>query len=429
MYKIFIAMFLGVIASGAARADLYDVLRDVYQTNPTIAAQRTAVGAADAELDLARSGYKPYLGISAGVGLAHTELLGADYDYVPTQFGAQLQQNVFQGGAIMAKIKAARGTLRSQQAVLYSTQQDVFLDAINAYINILNADQVLELNENNLRVLDQYYDMVDARRSVGQLTQTDVDQAAARVQGAKYAVTQATTQYENAIETFVRISGARRAQYPDVDLSRVDYLFPDDITVAREYALAHHPALRALAAQEDAARENIVVARQSRMPAIDVRASAIQMDDLPIVDRLRDGRVGVYLSVPLYDRGASTANMERVRFTVAGIEERIRETRRVITENLNQAWNIYVAQGDAIDAARASVTAAKSALGGIRDEQQRGRRTVLDVLNAEQELLNAQVSLVRAQHSRTSAFFAVLAAMGMLSAENLGLVAMDSCDE
>ncbi len=416
LYVLFAMMFVV-----PARADMYAALQNVYDTNPVIAGARTAVGAATADLNLARSGQLPYLGLMGAAGVARTQILGTYYDTTPTQFGAQFQQNIFQGGSIVAGIKAARGVLESQRAVLGAKQQEVFMDAINAYVNVLNAGQVLELNKNNKRVLQEYYDFVAQRADVGMLTATDVAQASARLAASEYALADARAQYDNAIETLRRIYGGVLADYDDIDLERVEDIFPDDVDTAVEYAIANHPALIALRAQEDAARENITIARQTIMPSIDVRGSLMQLDDMPIVDRVRDGRVGVYLSVPLFDRGASAAQVQKVRFTLDGIGQQIRDTQRIIIENINQAWNTWRAQEAAINAGEMSVRANKLALSGVRDGQERGRRTVLDVLNAEQELLNSRVALSRAQYGSKAAYFAVLAAMGKLTPENLGL--------
>lgn len=419
--KRMFAVYCVLLSVGAARADMYMALQRVYDTNPVIAGARTAVGAATADLNLARSGRMPYLGVTGAVGVARTQILDNDYDTTPTQIGAQFQQNVFAGGAILAGIKAARGVLESQRAALHATQQEVFLDAINAYVNVLNARQVLDLNKNNKRVLGEYYDFVSQRGDVGMLTATDVVQASARLAGAEYALADARAQYDNSVQALRRIYGGVPDRFDDIDLDVVEDVFPDCVEDAVEYALVNHPALIALRAQEDAARENITVARKTAMPSIDVRGSLMQFDDLPIIDRVRDGRVGVYLSVPLFDRGASAAQVQKVRFTVDGIGQQIKDTERVIIQNINQAWNTLVAQRSAIEAGQMSVKANKLALDGVRDAQSQGRRTVLDVLNAEQELLNSRVDLVRAQHGKISAYFAVLAAMGKLTPENLGL--------
>ena len=210
-------------------------------------------------------------------------------------------------------------------------------------------------------------------------------------------------------------------KFNDIDLGRVRDLFPESVHDARERALRNHPVLRALDAQEVAAKQNIKIAYKSILPSVDVRGAIQQMDNVPFLDDITDSRIGVYLRVPLYDKGNAFANADKVRANVNGIYEQIINARRVVVENLNAAWNIYHSQESAIRAAMAGVNANKSALAGIRDGQANGRRTVLDVLNAEQDLLNSQVAHTRVVHARVAAFFAVLAAVGDLSPENLGL--------
>lgn len=402
-------------------ADMYAALNDVYMSNPLIKQARADVDLAQANLDSAKTELQPYLGLSGNVGLAQTQLAGMDFDYAPMQYGIEVQQNIFSGGAMFAKIKAGHGLAHAAQAQLYAVQQDVFMAAINAYIEVLNAREVMDLNENNQNVLQKYYDLVRDRMRVGMLTQTDVAQASARLEMAKYGVSDAVAKYDNALETFRRIYGRVDYKFADIDLDKIDGLFPESVSDAEEDALRNHPVLRALHAQEDATRQNITVARSSMVPSVDVRGAINRVDNVPFLDDITDSRIGVYLKVPLYDKGNAFANMDKVRANIAGIQEQVINTRRVIIENLRSAWNIYQAQEYAITATMASVDASKLALDGVRDEQARGRRTVLDVLNAEQELLNARVAHVRAKHARISAFFAVLSAMGELSPENLGL--------
>lgn len=409
--------------SSSAMADMYSALQDVYDNNPIIARQRDAVDAARADLDLAKTELRPYVGLSGNISAARTKLSSETYDYVPKQIGVEFQQNIFQGFSTIAAIKAAKGMLASQKAVLYATEQEVLLNAINAYINVLNTAEILRLNQNNQRVLQEYHDRCVDMLTVGTLTRTDVAQASARVEMAKYAVSDAAAKYDNSIETFKRIYGHAEKEYEEIDLDRLIKLFPESVSDAEEYALRMHPSLLALIAQEAAARESITIARKSMWPSVDVRAASMQVDDLPYFDKVRDSRVGVYLKVPLYDKGNAMAHADKARMTVAGIENQTIDARRAVIENLNQAWNIYDAQTSAISAATSGVAANQMALDGIREEQRRGRRTVLDVLNAEQELLNSKVSLAQARHAKISAFFAVLASMGRLNAESIAIAA------
>lgn len=418
MKRMFLFIFL---CPCVANADMYSALQYVYDLNPVINQERSAVDVAQADVRASTTEFQPYLGLSGNAGVARTKVLGETFDYSPLQYGLEFQQTLFQGGANFARYKGAKNNLVAQQANLYATQQDVFMSAINAYIEVLNAKQVLYLNENNQRVLTEYYNFVRDRQSVGMLTRTDVSQASARLEMANYHVVDARAQYENALETFRRIYGDIDCKWTEINLTPVEHLFPDDIDVAEKEALRHHPILRALTAQEETARANITVAYKSILPSVDVRGSIQQIDDVPYLDDIRDSRVGVYLKVPLYDKGNAFANADKVRATVAGIQEQIINARRVIIENLRSAWNVFQAQEYAISATRASIDANKQALNGIRDEQARGRRTVLDVLNAEQELLNSQVAHTRAKHARISAYFAILSAIGVLTPENLGL--------
>ena len=414
-----------VLSATPAAADVYSALQGVYDTSPVISEARAAVGVADSELAAARTETKPYLGISANAGVARTKFFDQTFDTTPTEIGTTFQQNVFQGFSTMAKIKGAKGIVAARQASLYATQQQVFLDAINAYINVLNADEVWNLKKNNQHVLQEYYDLCRQKQEVGVLTATDVAQASARLEGAKYQTIDARAEYDNALETFRRIYGCADEKYTEISLKKVQHLFPESVQAAEEYAMRNHPVIMALNAQEAAARENITVARKSRLPSVDIKASAMQINDIPVADKLRDGRVGIYLSMPLYDKGNAAANVEKVRYTVAGIQEQAIDARRTIVERLRQAWNMYDSQTYAINAAQAAVSANQLALDGTREEQARGRRTVLDVLNAEQELLNSRVSLTRARHGKVAAYFAVLAATGKLSPENLGLKISD----
>lgn len=409
----------------ASNADMYSELQNVYESNPVIKSQRAALRAADADVSASSAGFKPYLGVSANAGAARTKVGDYSFDYNPVGVGLEFQQNIFEGFSTIAQYKGARAVRDAETASLYATEQETFLNAINAYIAVLRADEVLKLNQNNQRVLQEYYNYCADNARVGRLTKTDVAQASARVEMAKYALADAQAKYDNAVETFRRVYGDAPSEFTEIDLERMEKLFPATVDDAVEYAMKNHPVILALQSKEKAAREKIVVARKSMLPAVDVRGSIMQIEDIPYVDKVRDSRIGVYLKMPLYDKGNAFANVDKVRYTVDGIQEQTVNAQRTITESLHQAWNMYDAQAAAITAAEAGVKANKMALSGTRDEQKRGRRTVLDVLNAEQELLNTQVSLAQAKFGRTSAFFAVLSATGLLTPENLGLKIQD----
>ncbi len=425
--KKYIALLLLTSFSVPVSADMYTSLQQVYETNPQILAEREKVNKTAADLDLAKTGWQPTIGATAGIARAKTKVdaLNQDDSYTQKEYGISASQNIFHGFSTTAQIKAMKSLLRAQEANLYATEQRVFLSAIDAYIHVLNTQQVLKLNQNNERVLKQYYDLYVEKEKVGVLTKTDVAQAQARWEGAKYRVIEARAEYDNALETFRRIYGMVDETYPEINLKRAEDIFPRNIEEAERTALASHPALTAVEAQEEAAEENITVARQTLMPSVDIKASVLKYHDIPVAEEITDSRIGVYLTVPLYDKGATFANTKKAKAEKSEIKMKYTETRRVVLEQLRQAWNLYQAQTSAIASAKARVSANKLALAGVRDEQQRGRRTVLDVLNAEQELLDSQVMLTQAKHAKISAYFAVLSGMGQLTPQNLNIVPVD----
>ncbi len=413
------ALLALVLSSPALADDLYQALQTVYQTNPQILSAREQVKSAEAVVDMAWSGWKPAVGASASIGSASTEILDKTYKTTPIGVGVKLTQNIFQGFATSAQIDAAKYMFQAKQASLSLTEQDVFLSAINAYIGVMNAKEVLTLQQGNKKVLQEYYARYKDMEKLGLLTQTDLMQAQARLEGANYRVIAAKTNYDNAKETFRRIYGKAENKYQDISINSVQTLFPKSLEEAEKLALLAHPAIQAANASYQAANEDITVSQQTLRPSVDIKASGMHYDDLPIVDNVKDARIGVYLTVPLYDKGVAGAQGNKAKFTASAAKEQITQTQRVVAENLRKAWNIYQAQDAAIKSANSRIKANKQALNGIKDEQERGRRTVLDVLDAEQELLDSKVALTQAKHQKVSAFFAVLSGVGRLTAKDL----------
>ena len=406
-----------------AWADIYTALREIDASNPEITAAQSIVKASGADVRQSWAGWQPSVGVSAGIARAKTKAdqMGIDESYTQKQLGVSVEQNLFQGFSNNARIDAAKGQLQAEQASLYATRQTVFLEAVQAYLNVLNTREVLALRRNNEKVLREYYNLFSQKEQVGVLTKTDVAQAEARLELAKYAAIAAKADYDNALETYRRIYGQTENQYTDVSTDRLKPVFPKTIQEAEQQALANHPSILAADARYRSADAQITVARQTILPSVDVKASAMRFDDIPLADRVDDSRIGVYLTVPLYDKGTALAQTQKAKANASAIKAQITGAQRAVLEKLNQAWNIYQAQTAAITSAQIRIKASRLALDGVRDEQERGRRTVLDVLNAEQEVLDARVSLTQAHHRQTLAFFSVLSGTGALTPHNLGI--------
>ena len=161
MKQIFMSccLFVIVLIHGAC-ADLYSALQGVYDNNPIINQGRSIVDMAHADIKAAKAQWMPYLGLHGNMDVARTKVSEYTFDYTPVQYGVEFQQNIFQGGAMFAQTQMAKSMYDAALANMYAIEQDVFLNAINAYVAVLNAGEVLRLNENNLRVLEQYFDFL-----------------------------------------------------------------------------------------------------------------------------------------------------------------------------------------------------------------------------------------------------------------------------
>ena len=285
--RYFVFFCVLVLSGGDVLADMYSDLQHVYDSNPIIGQRRADLDGARASIDMSKTELQPYLGMSGNVGVARTTALGNDFDYVPMQYGLEFQQNVFQGGAMFAQMRGAKMRYNAALANLHATEQDVLMNAINAYIEVLNARAVMDLNKNNERVLGEYYAFVRDGADVGRLTNTDVAQAMARLEMARYGTVDAIAKYENAIEVFRRIYGNVPIKFNDIDLTPVDDLFPVSVQMAEDKALRNHPVLRALDAQEMAARENIKIAYKDN-EEITIYIASYFTDDKAITNYLYD---------------------------------------------------------------------------------------------------------------------------------------------
>jgi outer membrane protein len=204
--------------------------------------------------------------------------------------------------------------------------------------------------------------------------------------------------------------------------------FPESVDTALQIALANNPELIAAANEKDAARYDVGVARASRMPRVSAIAGGNYVNYLNslnpgvgIDNRATSASVGVQATLPLYQGGGPGARVRQAQARVSeALEQEVAAERSVIAD-VRSAYASYSASQAVIRSSQSAVSANELALEGVRAENSVGTRDVLDVLNAEQELLNARVQLVTARRDAYVAGFALLAAMGKAEAANLGL--------
>lgn len=415
----------GLLAVAPASAEnLTDALAAAYQTNPTLQAQRAQLRATDEGVPQALSGWRPTLQAQGTYGATHTDTTlntgtTSKGDIEPYTGSVTLSQNVFAGGrTVNATDQAEYGVLAGREALM-SVEQSTLFNAVQAYMNVIRDQSVVELNRNNVDVLQRQLEATTDRFRVGELTRTDTAQAEARLSLAKSNLTAAEAQLTASRAFYERIVG----QMPGtLEKPPVVAGLPNSEEDARSVAEKNNPTLQSARYAEQANREAISVAKGALLPSVDIQAQYEYGRDpsLSVRDVEESSIVGV-LTIPLYQAGVEYSQVREAKELHNQSRLQVAAAMREVDEAVRNAWNQLLSSRASIVSNQEGVNASEIALEGVRQESEVGARTTLDVLNAEQEYLNARVSLVSAERDLAVAEYGLLAAMGLLTARNLEL--------
>ena len=415
----------GLLAMTPASADsLTDALAAAYQTNPTLQAQRAQLRATDEGVPQALSGWRPTVQAQGTYGATHTDTTlntgtTSKGDIEPYTGSVTLSQNVFAGGrTVNATDQAEYGVLAGREALM-SVEQSTLFNAVQAYMNVIRDQSVVELNRNNVDVLQRQLEATTDRFRVGELTRTDTAQAEARLSLAKSNLTAAEAQLTASRAFYERIVG----QMPGtLEKPPVVAGLPNSEEDARSVAEKNNPTLQSARYAEQANREAISVAKGALLPSVDIQAQYEYGRDpsLSVRDVEESSIVGV-LTIPLYQAGVEYSQVREAKELHNQSRLQVAAAMREVDEAVRNAWNQLLSSRASIVSNQEGVNASEIALEGVRQESEVGARTTLDVLNAEQEYLNARVSLVSAERDLAVAEYGLLAAMGLLTARNLEL--------
>ena len=426
--KLAVGSLVAALMSGAAWADtLREALVSTYRTNPTITGQREALRATDANVAIARAAGRPQISGTVGFNrdLTRTGVLNVGAKGPDLSVGADLSYPLFNGGSVKNSVRAAKTRVEAGRATLRAVEGDVFTEAVAAYMDVIRDRAIVELNANNVRVLATNLDATRDRFEIGDLTRTDVAQSEARLQLGRANLATAQGRAASSEENYRRVIGHR----PGV-LAPPPPLPPLPATPeeATRIALANNPDLISITRQAAAAGYDVRVAQAGRLPTISTVVSGTYVDalggttgTLPLPNSGTQTTAGLNASIPLYQGGLPAARVRQTQAIEGQLLEQTVATERAVVASVRSAFATYKATQEAIASNEVAVKANELALEGARAERSVGTRTVLDVLNAEQELLNSQVALVTARRDAYVAGFQLLNAMGQAEADDLGL--------
>jgi outer membrane protein len=424
--------FAAVACTGASADTLETALVQAYQNNPQINAQRALVRATDENVPQALSGYRPRVTITATQGEQYSDTTTksvanntATYttttgNTAPRSFNATATQTLFNGLQTANRTRQAESQVLAARETLRVIEQTVLLDAATAYMNLLRDTAILDLQRRNVEVLQEQLRQTRDRFNVGEVTRTDVAQAESRVAAGQSQMLAAQANFTTSRAAYRRVVGVDPGRLTPG--APVDRFSPRTLDLAVAQGQAENPAVQAAMHGTDVAALQVKVSEGALYPTLAVTGS-VQKNYETTVSQPESFQASVLgqLTIPVYQGGAEYSAIRQNKETLGQRRIELALNRDQARANVVQSWGQLEAAKAQIQATQAQVAAAEIALNGVREEARVGQRTTLDVLNAQQELVNARVAMVTAQRDRVVASYTLLASVGRLAVPVLGL--------
>lgn len=407
---------------------LREALAQAYSTSPQLTGQRATLRATDENVPIARAAGRPTLSNANSVTQSVWNSAGDTAYSRQMTAGVDLSVPVYRAGSVSNAVRAAEVRVQAGRAQLRGTETDLFVSVVTAYMDVIQNEAIVRLNQQNVHMLEVNLEATRDRFEVGDLTRTDVAQSEARLALAQSQLRGVEANLIASRESFVNVVGVAPGELaPPPALPNL----PDSPQTAVSVALEENPTLEAARHSADATGYDVAVARAGRMPQVSVGASADYYNYLGSLTSAarasgydNDGlstSVGVQLSMPLLQGGRVGAQVRQAQARESAAIEQVTATERSVVAQARSAFARYQSSLRVIDSTRVAVQANTLSLEGVRAENSVGTRTILDILNAEQELLNAQVQYVTAQRDAYVAGFTLLSIMGRAEASDIGL--------
>lgn len=430
-----VAAGLSLLAGPAFAESLSDALVKAYQTNPQLNAERARQRGTDENVPQQLAGYRPQIVATLSGGLQQVRNLLPDNtvqtaNLKPWQIGVTVTQTLFNGFRTANSVRVAELQVQSGREALRNVGQGVLLDAVTAYMNVLANQALVAAQKSNIEFLTQTLDMTNKRLKAGDVTPTDTAQAEARLSRGRADLNAAQVALAVSEATYAQVIGNPPSQLAAT--STVDRLLPRTREDSVAQAANGNPAVLAAGFDVDVATTTIRVAEGSLLPTVTVQGSAsTSRDSDPTLGTFGTDQASVVgqVTAPIYDGGLAASQTRQSKEVAA-------QSRLVLDQVRNQsrtaavsAWVANEGAKIAVSASESEVRAAEVALRGVSREAQGGQRTTVDVLNSQQDLIQARARLIGAQRDRVIASYTLLSAVGRLDVKTLDLNTPDYLPE
>lgn len=428
MKKYFASVLLGgvFLCSPVCAETIFEALGEAYNSNPDLQAQRAYLRSVDENVAIAKSGFRPSVDLVGGYtdSRNNNDSNNSDDGSRAASVGAKVTQPLFNGFSTLNSVKAADSTVRSEQYNLGNYEQTIFLNASDAYLNVVRDAAIVDLQKSNEQLLKKQLDETEERFNVGELTRTDVAQAKSSLSKATASRISAEGNLQVSRAIYKQIIGKQPQSLSEPD--NIHKFLPATFEQALNYTMGNN--YEVLASKENLSAKDYGVKANygSLLPQLAATGEVGKMKNDPRHNGMNDETVnnvefGVNLTVPLYDAGENRAKIRQSKYAKWQAHEQVMSAERSAVAGITSYWESMVANDAMIKALQDQVNANEIALDGVKKEEALGNRTILDVLNAYQSLLDSQVEVVKARREYYLSAMQVMQAMGKLTAENLKL--------
>jgi outer membrane protein len=413
-----VVVFTGVVAAPRAMAEtLADALIAAYKNSNLLEQNRAVLRAADEDVALAVSSLRPVIAYAADAGWQRAEIDGFLGPTVTEGLSAALtlsaEMTLIDFGRDRLSIEIARESVLATRQALIDVEQNVLLTAVRAYVDVRLAQEVVALRQSNQRLIAQELRAARDRFEVGEITKTDVSIAEARLAESRASLAAAEGDLMIAREDYKAATGA----YPgNLSPPPRPPALPRTMEEAQDVARATHPLIRQAKHQVTVTDLQVELAKANRMPTISGSAS-VRINE----DEQQTQNLGLTMNQTIYAGGRLSALQRQALAGKDNARAALQQVVVGIVQNVGIAWANLAVAGVSIEASDLQIRAAQEAFDGVREEAAAGTRTTLDVLDAEQELLDARNARLQAEARRYVAIYQVLSTMGLLTVEHLQL--------
>lgn len=418
----------------ARSESLKEALTSAYRTNPALEAERSRLRAIDESVSIANSGYRPRIGTSGSLSWEKTvtdpptatsvtvgptgNILTEDGLNRHARYGFYASQPLFTGFQVTNQVKIAEANVRSGREVLRGAESNIFTQVVSAYVNVIASRKILGLLEQNTSLMQKHVRSARERLAFNELTNTDVAQAQLRLATAQSAVATGRSEVVTARAAYTTFVGHEPRDLTEPSFPRA---IPKSLSEALAIAARENPQIIAAIHREGAARHAVELARGRLLPQVSLVAGWGEDNNHDRGSQTRSTIVEGRVSMPLYEGGEIHAQVRQAKQIHLSQLQSIDAIRADVQQNVTAAWAQYEAARARVDLARQQIRTSQAALDGVRREEGIGQRTLLDVLNAQQDSIDAQVSMVSVRRGELISAYILMAQIGRLDAALLGM--------